>query len=90
MLESIIKTSTMNSVNAQLKGVNIILNTLNENVIKTKEKVKNLLNEKDENNYIISEIIIKESDLNKDIRILNSYEKCLRTEPNKNWIKDEY
>ena len=82
MLESIIKTSTMNSVNAQLKGVNIILNTLNENVIKTKEKVKNLLNEKDENNYIISEIIIKESDLNKDIRILNSYEKCLRTEPN--------
>ena len=45
MIESIIKASSVNSVNIQLKGVNIILNTLNEDIKKTKEKVKNLLNE---------------------------------------------
>ena len=85
MIESIIKVSSVNSVNIQLKGVNIILNTLNEDIKKIKEKVKNLLNEN--NNYIIAEINIKDEDLNKDIRILNSYEECLRT-PGK-WIKDE-
>ena len=85
MIESIIKVSSVNSVNIQLKGVNIILNTLNEDIKKIKEKVKNLLNEN--NNYIIAEIDIKDEDVNKDIRILNSYEACLRT-PGK-WIKDE-
>ena len=35
----------MNSINGQLKGINIILNTLNKDIKKTKEKVKNLLNE---------------------------------------------
>ena len=78
MIESIIKVSSVNSVNIQLKGVNIILNTLNEDINKTKEKVKNLLNENNENNYIITEINIKENEINKDIRILNSYEECLR------------
>ena len=29
------------------------------------------------------------SSLNKNIRILNSYEECIRTEPDENWIKDE-
>ena len=42
MLENIIKTSSDNSVNIQLKGINIILNTLNEDIKKTKEKIKNL------------------------------------------------
>ena len=45
MLESIIKTSQVGSVNAQLKGVNIILNTLNEDIKKIKEKVVGLLDE---------------------------------------------
>ena len=45
MLENIIKTSSVNSVNIKLKGINIILNTLNKDIKKTKEKVKNLLNE---------------------------------------------
>ena len=54
MLENVIKTSTANSTNSQLKCINIILNTLNEDINKTKEKVKNLLNENNENNYIIA------------------------------------
>ena len=87
----------MNNVNAQLKGINIILNSLNEDILKTKEKVKNLLNENkniensvnlnkeknknknNENNYIITETNIKENDVNKNIKMLNSYERCLRT-----------
>ena len=49
MLENIIKTSPNNSINIQLKGINIILNTLNEDIKKTKEKVKNLLYENKNN-----------------------------------------
>ena len=58
LIENIIKTSSMNSMNIQLKSVNLILNTLNEDIKKTKEKVKNLLNENNENNYIFAEINI--------------------------------
>ena len=36
----------------------------------------------DNNNYIIAEIIIKDEDVNKDIRILNSHEELLRKHPN--------
>ena len=78
MLENVIEKSSVNIVNVQLKGIIIILNNLNEDIKKSKEKVKNLLNE---NNYIIAEINIEENDMNKNIRILNSYEECLRTEP---------
>ena len=35
----------------------------------------------EDNNYIISEIIIKDEDVNKDIRILNSHEEYLRIYP---------
>ena len=117
MLENVIKISTVNNVNVQLKGINIIMDSLVEGVKKTKEKVRNLLNESkinqnnekinnenkinqnmakqndeninNENNYIIAEINIKQNDINKDIRILNSYEECLRSVKNLNWIKDE-
>ena len=62
MIDNVIKISSVNNVNIQLKGVNLILNTLNEDIKKTKEKVKNLLNDyqikNEDNNYIISEIII--------------------------------
>ena len=80
LIESVIKISSINNVNIQLKGVNVILNSLNEDINKTKEKVKNLINDNNnnENNYITAEIIIKDEDMNKDIRILNSYEECLR------------
>ena len=40
MLENVIKISSINNVNVQLKGINIILNTLNEDIQKTKNKVK--------------------------------------------------
>ena len=77
MLENVIEKSSVNIVNVQLKGINIILNNLNEDIKKAKEKVKSLLNE---NNYIIAEINIEENDLNKNIRIINSYDECLRKE----------
>ena len=44
MLENVIEKSSVNIVNVQLKGINIILNNLNEDIKKAKEKVKNLLN----------------------------------------------
>jgi len=92
MIENVIKISTVNGVNIQLKGINVILNSLNEDIKITKEKVKNLLNEyqikNGDNNYIIAEIIIKDEDVNKDIRILNSYEECLRQNPD-GFLKDK-
>ena len=45
MIENMIKVSSVNNINIQLKGVNIMLNTLNEDIKKIKEKVKNILNE---------------------------------------------
>ena len=64
LIDSIIKASSMNNVNIQLKGVNLILNTINEDIIKTKEKVKNLL---DDNQIIKKDehLIITESEKNK-------------------------
>ena len=86
LLENVIKNSSVNT--SQLKGINIILNTLNEDINKIKNKVKDLLNENkinennenknNKNNYIIAEIMINENDINKDIRILSSYEERLR------------
>ena len=102
LIENIIKTSSMNSMNIQLKSVNLILNTLNEDINKINEKLKNLLNENtikenkfnkglnvdNINNYIIAEIVIKEEDINKNIRIINSYEENSRT--NNNEIKNKF
>ena len=50
MIENVIKISTVNNVNIQLRGVNVILNSINEDIKKTKEKVKNLLGCADNNN----------------------------------------
>ena len=64
-------------MNNQLKNINLVLTTLNEDFKKINDKFNNLLNNneiKNINNYIIAEIIINEEDINKDIRILNSYE----------------
>ena len=38
MLENVIEKSSVNSINIQLKGINIILNTLNEDIKKNKRK----------------------------------------------------
>ena len=48
------------------------------NVIDRERNIMKILVYKNENNYIIAEINIKEEDINKDIRILNSYEETLR------------
>ena len=87
MLENVIEKSSVNIINVQLKGINIIINTLIEDIKKSKEKVKNLLKE---NNYIIGEINIGENEMNKNIRILNSYEECLRTEPHTVFKDEKY
>ena len=42
------------------------------------------LNNNDENNYITSEIYIKDVEVNKNIRLINSYEEYLRNGKNKN------
>ena len=77
IIDNIIRLSSDNLMNNQLKNVNLVLNTLiNEDIKKINEKLNNIL--KNENNYIIAEINIKEEDINKDIRILNSYEESLR------------
>jgi len=85
-IDNIIKISKDNLVNLQLKNVNIVLNTLNEDIKKINDKLNNLININNEikieneniNNYIIAEIEIKENNINKDIRIINSYEESSR------------
>ena len=50
-IDNIIKLSINNNISFQLKNINIILDTINENMNKNNEKLKNLLNE---NNEIIT------------------------------------
>ena len=74
LIENIIKTSSMDSLKVQLKSVNLILNTLNEDINKINKKLKILLSEstiienkfnkelkvdKINNNFITVEILIK-------------------------------
>ena len=44
-LESIIKTSVNNPMNAQLKIINITLNTMNEDIKKNNDKLEKILND---------------------------------------------
>ena len=62
------------------KGKNLESNIkINEFEFNKNENNKiNTLEEKSSNNYIIAEIEIKEEDINKDIRIINSYEQYKR------------
>ena len=95
MIESIIKICTMDVVNVQLKNVNLIFNNLNEDIKKLTKKFDDLLNVKDIkkeinfDNYIIAEIDIKDEDINKNIKILSSYEEFLRTNSGKLIFKNE-
>ena len=45
MLESIIKTSVNNQMNAQLKIINMTLNTVNEDIKKNNDKLEKILND---------------------------------------------
>ena len=94
IIENIIKISTMDNVNVQLKNVNLIFNNLNEDIKKLNTKFDDLFNIKDINkeinfdNYIIAKIDIKDEDINKNIKIINSYEEYLRTNPGKLILSD--
>ena len=95
-IDNIIRTSLNNSINIQLKNINIIINTLNDDIKKINEKMNDLLNHNNnhnniiknvnKNNYIISEIMIKKRDIDKKIKIINSYEEWMK---DINLMKDE-
>ena len=95
-IDNILKISLDNSVNVQIKNISLIINSLNGDIKKINEKINNLLNYNKEtknendnliknenmNNYIIAEVNIKEEEeVNKNIRILNSYEEHIRENP---------
>ena len=64
------KNSVENSVNIQLKSVNLILNSINEDFQKTNEKLRNLLNGNQKNinkfkniNIIKGELYIEQEEI---------------------------
>jgi len=62
------------------------INNKFNNIMKIYKKINNKENNKINNNIIIGEIEIKEDDINKDIRIINSFEQYKRESK---WRKDE-
>ena len=61
--------------------MNIIVEEENNRQIKennNKSNIKNELKNENINNYIIAELYIKEEDINKNIRIINSFEEYKR------------
>ena len=76
IIDNIIRISSLNSVNVQLKNINIILNTINEDISKNIIKLKNLLNE-NKNEKIYKNIIdgmlnIQPNEINTDIILFNT------------------
>ena len=75
MIDNVIKNSTINIVNIQLKNANQLLVKVNEDINKNNEKIKNLIkdntfsnyNENENKNIIKGELFINEEDLNKKI-----------------------
>ena len=61
---------------------NTLVKELNKNKNENNMKKKNAIQNKkiEESNYIVAEIDIKENDINKDIRVINSYEEYRRKE----------
>ena len=90
MIEKIIKMSSEDSVKFQLKNVCLINNNLNENIKNLNKKFEYLLNDINFNNFVVAEINVKDEDVNKNIRILNSYEEFFRTNPGKLKTNDNF
>ena len=64
-IENIIKNSSVNSINIQLKNINVILNTINEDINKANIKLQNLLGNNINNNNIENKgIICNDSNIN--------------------------
>ena len=89
IIETIIKISSEDAVKVLLKNINGIFNSMNDDIQKLNQKVDDLLNihninnEINLDNYIMAELNVKEEDVNKNIKILSSYEESFRTNPGK-------
>ena len=71
-----------------IKDIKEIINDINiENKFKNLMNIYNKINNK---NYIIAEIEIKKNDINKDIRIINSYEQYKRENKNDKEYNNKY
>ena len=95
-LDYIIKISSEEAVKFQLKNFNLVFNSLNEDINKLNKKFDDLLNATNINkelnidtNYIIAEINIKDENINKDIKILGSYEESIRGAYLKKFIEND-
>ena len=77
-----------NKEDKKMNMMNIIIYEINNSTIIEKkiEKSKEFIFLKETENYIIGEIEIREEDINKDIRIINSFEEVKR---NKRWWEDK-
>ena len=77
ILDNIINNSLVNSFNNQLKSINVILKSLNEDIIKNNEKLEKLLynsinNDFKDKNFIRGMIDINSNDINKNIVLFNT------------------
>ena len=73
MIDNMIKSSLLNTMNNQLKNVNIVLNNINDDIKKNNERLENLLDNiiiKDDNKMITGILDINTDDINKDIKLL--------------------
>ena len=76
IIENMIKNSIIDSMNNQLKNINILLNSINEDIKKNNDKIKNLLKDNniiDNNKNIIRGLIdINSYEINNDIILFNT------------------
>ena len=83
IIDNIIKNSSLNDVNIQLKNISIRLTTINEDIIKQNEKLKNILNNSLNNR--ISDFQNKntiEGELDKEINGINNNITLFNTDTN--------
>ena len=79
------ENDNINNINTNINN-NIINNNINNNINNIKEI--NIKLNKPKGNFITAEIFIKEEDINKPIRIINSYEEYIKTNSNNIDIKN--
>ena len=75
MIDNMIKSSLLNTMNNQLKNVNIVLNNINDDIKKNNERLEYLLDNiiiKDDNKMITGILDINSDDINKDIKLFKN------------------